>query len=60
MTVYRGGEWFFNDIESSLLYVETVTPYPGCKSTFMDEDNLLAGVHTEASAQYPCFLRSSC
>ena len=47
-------------IESILLYVETVMPYPGCKGIFMDEDNLLAEVRTKASAHYSCFLRSSC
>ena len=30
-SVYRGGEWFLDDIESSLPYVETVTPYLGCE-----------------------------
>jgi len=48
MSTYRGGEWFIDDIESSLPYVETVTPYPGCEGVFMDEDNLLAEVRTEA------------
>jgi len=47
-TTYRGGEWFVDDIESSLAYVETVMPYPGCEGIFMDEDNLLAEVRTEA------------
>lgn len=46
-SVYRGGEWFVDDIESSLPYVETVTPYVGCEGIFMDEDNLLAEVRTK-------------
>jgi hypothetical protein len=50
MSSYPGGEWFCDDIESSLPYVETITPYPGCKGIFMDEDNnLLANVRTEVS-----------
>jgi hypothetical protein len=48
-SVYRKGEWFVDDIESSLPYVETVTPYPGCEGVFMDEDNLLVEVRTEVS-----------
>ncbi|KAI9454182.1 hypothetical protein F5148DRAFT_445625 [Russula earlei] len=46
-SVYRGGEWFCDDIETSLAYVETVTPYAGCEGIFMDEVNLLAEVRTE-------------
>lgn len=46
-TSYRGGEWFCDDIESSLPYVETVTPYDGCEGIFMDEDNLLAEVRNK-------------
>ena len=49
MTSYRGGEWFCDDIETSLPYVETITPYPRCEGIFMDEDNLLAEVRTEVS-----------
>ena len=49
MTSYRGGEWFCDDIETSLPYVETITPYLGCEGIFMDEDNLLAEVRTEVS-----------
>ena len=45
----RGGEWFYDDIESSLPYVETVTEYPGCERIFMDKDNLVAEVRTEVS-----------
>ena len=52
MSVYCGGEWFLDDIESSLPYVETVTPYLGCEGIFMDEDNLLAEVRTEVSVLY--------
>jgi len=48
-STYRGGEWFIDDIESSLPYVETVTQYPGCEGIFMDEDNLLAEVRTVVS-----------
>jgi hypothetical protein len=47
---YKGeGEGFVDDIESSLPYVETVTPYPGCEGVFMDEDNMLVEVRTEVS-----------
>ena len=49
MSSYRGGEWFCDDIETSLPYVETVTPYLHCEGIFMDEDNLLAEVRTEVS-----------
>jgi hypothetical protein len=49
MTSYRGGEWFCDDIDTSLPYIETVTPYVGCEGIFMDEDNLLAEVRTEVS-----------
>jgi len=48
-STYRGGEWFTDDIESSLPYVETVTMYPGCEGIFMDEDNLLVEVRTVVS-----------
>ena len=49
VSVYRGGEWFKGDIETSLPYVETTTTYPGCEGIFMDEDNMLAEVRTEVS-----------
>ena len=49
--LYHGVEWFLDDIESSLSYVETATPCLGCDGIFMDEDNLLAEVRTEVSAQ---------
>jgi hypothetical protein len=50
-SVYRGGEWFRNDIETSLPYVETAVPYKEdeCEGVFMDEDNLVVEVHTEVS-----------
>jgi hypothetical protein len=48
-SVCHKGEWFVDDIESNLPYVETVTPYPGCERVFMDENNLLAEVRTEVS-----------
>jgi hypothetical protein len=48
-SVCRKGEWFVDDIESSLPYVETVTPYTECERVFMDENNLLAEVRTEVS-----------
>jgi hypothetical protein len=50
-SVYRGGEWFRDDIETSLPYVETAAPYKEdeCEGVFMDEDNLVVEVHTEVS-----------
>jgi hypothetical protein len=51
-SVYRGGEWFCDDIESSMPYVETVTPYEGCENIYMDEDNLVAEVRTEVSLRF--------
>ena len=53
-TSYRGGEWFCDDIETSLPYIETAAPYSRCQGVFMDEDNLLAEVRTEVST--PVFL----
>ncbi|KAI0280921.1 hypothetical protein BGY98DRAFT_961275 [Russula aff. rugulosa BPL654] len=55
MSSYRGGEWFCDDIETGLPYVETLTPYFGCEGIFMDEDNLLAEVRTEVSPQVRLF-----
>jgi hypothetical protein len=55
MTSYRGGEWFCDDIETSLPYVETTTPYLGCEGVFMDEDNLLAEVRTEVSTNFSLY-----
>ena len=51
-SVYRGGEWFLDDIESSLPYVETVTPYLRYEDAFMDENYLMAAVRTEVSTQH--------
>jgi hypothetical protein len=50
-SVYCGGEWFRDDIETSLPYVETATPYTDdmCNGVFMDEDNLLVQVRREVS-----------
>jgi hypothetical protein len=48
-SVFGKNGWFVDDIESSLPYVETVTPYPGCEGIFMDEGSLLAEVHAEVS-----------
>lgn len=47
-SVYRGGECFCNDIETSLPYVETVTSYDGCYDISMDENYLVAEVLTTA------------
>ena len=44
ISTYRDREMFADDVESSLPYVETVTPYEECRSIFMDEDNLLVEV----------------
>ena len=55
-SVYRGGECFFNDIETSLPYVETVTSYDGCHDISMDENYLVAEVFTTVSHVH---LRSS-
>jgi len=53
-SVYRGGEWFREDIETSLPYVETAVPYKEdeCEGVFMDEDNLVVEVRTEVSHVY--------
>jgi hypothetical protein len=48
-SVFRKDAWFVDDIESSLPYVETVTPYPECAGILMDEGSLLAEVRTEVS-----------
>jgi len=50
-SVYLGGEWFCNDIETSLPYVETVTSYDGCHDILMDGNYLLAEVLTTAGEQ---------
>jgi len=52
-SVYRGGESFCNDIETSLPYVETVTSYDGCRDISMDENYLVAEVLTMVSHIYP-------
>jgi len=49
-SVYRGGEWFRDDIETCLPYVETTVLYEEeCRGVFMDEDNIVVEVHTEVS-----------
>ena len=50
-SVYRGGEWFREDIETSLPYVDTAVLFKEdeCEGVFMDEDNLVVEVHTEVS-----------
>jgi hypothetical protein len=53
-SVYRGGGFFRNDIETSLPYVETVTPYDGCHDVSMDENYLLAEVLTTVSHIHVC------
>jgi hypothetical protein len=55
-SVYRGGECFCNDIETSLPYVETVISYDGCHDISMDENYLMAEVITTVSHVH---LRSS-
>lgn len=40
-SVYRKGEWFCDDIETSLPYVETAAPYDGHNEIIMDKDNLV-------------------
>jgi hypothetical protein len=50
-SVCRKSEWFVDGIESSLPYVETVTPYPGCERIIMDVNYLLAEVRTEVSVE---------
>src|SRR6266852_354539 len=39
-SVYHGGEYFYNDIETNLPYVETITSYDGCHELSMDENYL--------------------
>ena len=48
-SVYRGGEYFCDDIETSLPYVETITSYDGCHDISMDENYLVAEVVTTVS-----------
>jgi hypothetical protein len=47
--VYRGGEFFCGDIETSLPYVKTVVPYNWCNEILMDKDNLVVVVRTEVT-----------
>jgi hypothetical protein len=48
-SLYAAGDLFTHKVETRMPYVETVTPYPGCESIFMDEDNLLVEVRSEVS-----------
>jgi hypothetical protein len=50
-SVFRKDAWFVDDIESSLPFVETITPYPGCVGILMDEGSFLAEVRTEVSIE---------
>jgi hypothetical protein len=45
--VYRGGDCFCDNVETSLPYVETVVPC-NCNEILMDKDNLVV-VRTEVS-----------
>jgi hypothetical protein len=55
---YAAGDLFTHRVETRMPYVETVTPYPGCESIFMDEDNLLVEVRSEVSAfSHPALVR---
>ena len=56
VSVYRAGECFCSDIETSLPYVETVTSYDGCHDISMDANYLVAEVLTTVSHVH---LRSS-
>jgi hypothetical protein len=40
-SVSRGGEWFCDDIETGLPYVETVAPCEWCNEILMDKDNIV-------------------
>ena len=40
-SVCRGGEWFCDDIETSLPYVKTTVPYDWCSEILMENDNLV-------------------
>jgi hypothetical protein len=50
-SVHPAGEWFRDEIETSLPYVETVTPCTDdtCEGVFMDEDSFLVQVRTKVS-----------
>jgi hypothetical protein len=39
--MYRGGEFFCDNIETILSYVKTVVPNNGCDEILMDKDNLV-------------------
>jgi len=39
--VYRGGEFFCDNIETNLSYVKTVVPNNRCDEILMDKDNLV-------------------
>jgi hypothetical protein len=49
VSIYRGGECFRDDIETSLPYVETVTAYNGCRDISMDENYLVVDVFRRVS-----------
>ena len=40
-SISRGGEWFRDDIKTSLPYVDTVAPCEWCNEILMDKDNLV-------------------
>ena len=40
-SVYRAGEWFRDDIETGLSYVETAVPFDGRSEILMDQDNIV-------------------
>jgi len=47
-SVYRRGEWFCDDVETRLPYVETTAPCKWCNEILMDKDNLVV-VRTEVT-----------
>ena len=57
-SVYRGGECFYNDVVTSLPYVETVTPYKGCHGVSMDENYMVVEVVAHDTVS-PVYLHSS-
>ncbi len=48
-SVYHGGEWFCSNIETSLPYIETITPYNRCGIVFIDEHYMVVETRTEVS-----------
>ncbi len=48
-SVSGAGECFYNDIETSLPYVETVIWYGGCQDVYIDENYLVVDVRTAVS-----------